>query len=189
MAERHSSRARADDDWYVEPPWCVYMLTRHVPALLSVGRVHDPCCGGGTIPRVLAEMGVAVSGADLRVREPGWGQRDFLTDPGPYDAIVTNPPYKQAQAIVEHALKVVRPGGLVCALVQSKFLFSQRRHQLFTRPETSLVLMLSRRPSMPPGEELAKHGEDIRGGGSLDFCWVVWQVGRIAVPPHVEWAK
>jgi hypothetical protein len=59
-----------------------------------------------------------------------------------------------------------------------KWLSSQGRHALFSAPETELVLMLSRRPSMPPGAVLVEQGEACRGGGSIDFAWVVWRKAK-----------
>lgn len=178
MGERPSEYTREDNDWYVEPEWCVEALKARVP---FIGHIHDPCCGMGTIPRIMGG-----TGADLVDRGYGYPQRDFLTDQTAYDNIVTNPPYNIAQQIIEHALKTARMR--VAALVQVKFLASQRRHKLFTRDETERVLMFSRRPSMPPGAQLAEKGESIRGGGSIDFCWVVWCRGNLA-PTVLDWVK
>lgn len=164
MGERPSEYARDVNDWYVEPKWCIDALTDRVS---FIGMIHDPCCGIGTIPMV-----VNGTGADLIDRGFGYPVRDFLKDDRDYDNIVTNPPYGIAQDIIEHALNHSR--HQVAALVQTKFLSSQRRHKLFSRPETKLVVVFSRRPSMPPGEMLVRHGEGVRGNGSIDFCWVVW---------------
>lgn len=164
MGERPSEYERDVNDWYVEPDWCVFALRNRVD---FNGLVYDPCCGMGTIPKVMRGFG-----ADLVDRGFGYQVRDFMQDTRIYDNIVTNPPYGIAQDIIEKALGNAR--YKVAALVQTKFLSSQKRHGLFMRRETEQVIMFSRRPSMPPGEELMKHGESIRGGGSIDYCWVVW---------------
>jgi hypothetical protein len=178
MGERPSEYVRDDNDWYVEPVWCVEILKDLVP---FVGTIHDPCCGMGTIPRVFNG-----SGADLVDRSFGYPALDFLTDKCPYDNIITNPPYGTAQKIINHALKLAKER--VAALVQVKFLASQKRHGLFADMPTEKVIMLSKRPSMPPGELLQKHGESIRGGGSIDFCWVVWKRGHTG-GTQIVWAK
>jgi hypothetical protein len=121
----------------------------------------------GTIPKIMRG-----SGADLVDRGFGYPVRDFFSDTRMYDNIVTNPPYAIAQTIIERALDLSR--HKVAALVQTKFLSSQKRHSLFMLRETEKVIMFSRRPSMPPGKMLVEHGEEIRGGGSIDYCWVVW---------------
>lgn len=168
MGERPSEYDRDKNDWYIEPEWCVTALKSRIE---FVGLSHDPCCGMGTIPKIMRG-----TGSDLVDRGFGYPVRDFLSDERIYDNIVTNPPYGIAQEIILHALN--RTKYKVAALVQTKFLSSQKRHSLFMRRETEQVLMFSRRPSMPPGELLIEHGEDIRGGGSIDYCWVVWNTGN-----------
>lgn len=177
MGERPSEYIRDANDWYVEPSWCVELLKSRVK---FTGGIHDPCCGMGTIPKALNG-----TGADLIDRGYGYQQQDFREDYGTYDNIVTNPPYGIAQDIIEHAVSVTKQK--VAALVQVKFLASQRRFPLFSNPILSKVIMLSRRPSMPPGEMLRNHGEAIRGGGSIDFCWVIWDWENYGAAT-IEWA-
>lgn len=177
MGERPSEYIRDVNDWYVEPAWCIEALQERVN---FEGNTHDPCCGSGTIPGVLCG-----TGADLVDRGFGFDVRDYLSDVNVYDNIVTNPPYGIAQQIIEHALGHVR--YRVAALVQSKFLASQRRHKLFMRHDMERVIMFSRRPSMPPGGMLQKHGETIRGNGSIDYCWVIWNRYHDD-PCTIEWA-
>lgn len=178
MGERPSEYERDVNDWYVEPAWCVQALKDRVR---FTGGIHDPCCGSGTIPRVMNG-----TGSDLIDRNFGYPVSDFLTSDDMHDNIVMNPPYKLAQEFIEEALDRTR--YKVAALVQVKFLASQRRFRLFTRLETSRVIMFSRRPSMPPGGMLQKHGESIRGGGSIDYCWVVWEMAN-KEPCRIEWMK
>ena len=80
------------------------------------------------------------TGADLVDRGYGYPQRDFLKDFAAYDNIVTNPPYGIAQQIIEHALTVAM--WRVAALVQVKFLASQRRHSLFYLLNQPLLSLL-----------------------------------------------
>lgn len=178
MGERPSEYQRDVNDWYVEPAWCVQALAHDIQ---FKGGIHDPCCGSGTIPEVLGG-----SGSDIIDRGFRYPVQNYLQDFMLYDNIVTNPPYRMAQEIIEHALKHVK--YRVAALVQTKFLSSQKRHGLFMRRDTERIIMFSRRPSMPPGEMLMRHGESIRGNGSIDYCWVVWN-RRHDGPCTVTWAK
>lgn len=194
MGERNSEYARDEHDWYVEPEWCVSTL---MALEQFTGGVHDPCCGMGTIPNTHNAITLpyyhptqgqtAATGADLVDRGYGFPQRDFLKDRTKYDNIITNPPYKIAAAVIDHALKHVL--FKVAALVQLKFLAAQRRYSLFQNAPTSAVYIFSRRPSMPPGEMLKAEGEACRGGGSIDYCWVVWD--RVNPPPSpvIRWIK
>lgn len=184
MGTRHPEYARAEGDFYCEPAWTIDALFRHVapPAL------HDPCCGSGTIIEVASRHRIAATGADLADRAAGrFPIRDFLADESIYPNLVTNPPYRLAPAIIAHALAHVPDTGCVAALVPLGFLASQRRHPLFARPDCELVLVLSRRPSMPPGDLLRHHGEAIRGSGSTDFAWVIWRRGRTRGNTAIRW--
>lgn len=179
MGERTSEYTRDTDDWYVEPEWCVEALKeRH----FFLKAIHDPCCGMGTIPTVFDG-----TGADIVDRGYGYPRRNFLEDDTIYDNIVTNPPYGIAQEVIEHAIAHTRYS--VAALVQVKFLCSQKRYNLFKRDETEAIYFLSKRPSMPPGRLLVERGESVRGNGSIDFCWVVWSHWNNGAPLEVDWLK
>lgn len=177
MGERDSGYTRDGDDWYVEPRWAVEALRNRQ---LLIGPVHDPCCGMGTIPDVFSG-----TGSDLVDRGFGYPVRDFLTDTTDYVNIVTNPPYGKAQQIIEHALR--HNSGRIAALVQLNFLASQRRYDLYQQGPTEKVLVLSKRPSMPPGKVLQEKGEAIRGNGSIDYCWVIFCQGYHG-PVEIDWA-
>jgi hypothetical protein len=92
---------------------------------------------------------------------------------------------------VERARKLVSRGGQIAIIAQAKFLMSQGRINLFTNPTMDFacerVLVFSRRPSMPPGRALMEHGEDIRGGGSLDYVAVIWRVGSSSLNTQIDW--
>lgn len=184
---RDSGYVRDPHDWYVEDVPCVVSLFEALPGLRGIA-LHDPCCGNGNIPIVAASLGIEMTGADLVDRASGcWGVRDFLTDEAIYSGIVTNPPFSIAEKIIRHAMAHVTPGGHVAALVLEKFLYSQTRYPLFSAPECERVLILSKRPSMPPGELLAEKGEACRGGGFANYCWVVWCVGKTRPGAEIEW--
>jgi hypothetical protein len=189
MSVRHSQYARDPLNWYVEPDWCIDAL---LDALPDISVLHDPCAGIGTVvDRALARR-LTAAGADIVDRANGrFPVRDFLADAATYPNIVSNPPYlkgKAGLALVEHALQHVVLGGRVALLVPLNFFASRCRHRIFTGPECELILFLSRRPSMPPGEQLHVFGESIRGNGSTDYAWVVFQRGRNGGPTHARWA-
>ncbi len=187
MVERHSEYERDEHDHYVEPAWCVDVLLAAYPEELSHG-IFDPCAGLGTIPDRAILRGFPATGADLIDRANGrFPVQDFLTDHRERPSIVTNPPFKIAVAIVQHALSVVPEGGIVAVIAQAKFLFSQARHPLFSNSLMERVIIFSRRPSMPTGAMLAEHGEACRGGGAMDYAWMVWRVGKTSQDATIEW--
>jgi hypothetical protein len=174
--------ARAAQDWYVEPRWCVEALADALP-LVEGSYVWDPCCGGGTIPAVFAErIGqnrvIATDIVDRGYQR--FAQKwDVLQSGAPFAVkagmrinAILNPPFKQAEAIVRKLLPLV--DYRVAILQQLPFLASRGRAKLFAEFPPSDILILSQRPSMPPGHLVAEMGERAFKGGTTDFCWIVW---------------
>jgi hypothetical protein len=75
---------------------------------------------------------------------------------------------------------------LVAVLAPLKWAASQGRYDLFSRAEMERVVILSR-PS--PGALLQAKGEGIRKGGSIDFAWYLWRVGKAHAGTRVGWLK
>jgi hypothetical protein len=189
MSEGRSAYARADLEWYQELPW---VSERLLDAERFDGGAHDPACGAGTIPGVLEARSLPASGADIVDRAQGrFPLRDFLVPiPSPaWPNIICNPPASKLVAFVEQALRRVEPGGLVAVLAPLKWAASQGRYPLFTRPEMERVIVLSRRPSIPPGALLEARGEAIRKNGSIDFGWYLWRVGKTKAGTEIGWLK
>jgi hypothetical protein len=186
MPERHSEYLRSPDDFYVEPAWVAHLLFDAV----EFRNIHDPCCGLGTIVDAALAAGIAATGADLVDRAQGrFGVQDFLSDSTPRSNVVTNPPFLASVGVVRHALEVVPDGGRVAAIAPITWLSSQGRYEMFADAQTEQVIMLSRRPSMPPGALLIEQGESCRHSGSIDFAWVVWRKGRRGSPATITWTK
>jgi hypothetical protein len=178
MGQRHSEYEGAADGFYIEPSWTVEGLFTRGPHFLH-GHIHDPFAGTGTVVDVAQGRGFIATGSDIRDRASGrFPVRDFFEDEDVYANIVANPPTDLAALVAVHALEHVIEGGRVAILVPLGFLASQGRFPLLNRQELDTVLILSRRPSMPPGELLLREGEGCRHSGSIDFVWVIWQHGR-----------
>lgn len=138
---------------------------------LNLGReavVLEPCAGGGHLVEVLREHfddvrfdDLHYSGVDFLEVEPP--RQHPMGYPGSdVDWIITNPPYKHAEAFIRHSLKHARG---VAMLLNSAFLESVSRSQgLFKDYPPSEILMCNRRMR-------------IDGGKSSVFAhvWVVWR--------------
>jgi hypothetical protein len=187
MGQRHSDYGRVEDDWYVEPRWTAEVIFDH--AHFFPRRIHDPFCGRGTIVDAAIDLGFAATGSDIADRAQGrYDVVDFLEDDSIYHNIVSNPPFRGAACIVEKALvDNLAMNGKIALLVPANFLFSARRYPLFARSELAEILVLSQRPSMPPGSLLERFGETCRHSGSTDFCWAIWQCGREPGPARISW--
>jgi hypothetical protein len=140
-------RPRQADDWYRESRKAVVSLFE---AVTFSGTVHDPCCGEGLIVEIAREYGYEATGADLIDRGFGETGIDFLSDWTPRDALAFNAPYRRNEEFIAHSFEVA--AGQIAALVRVPFLSGQQRYRdLYRVTPPSLVLVLSRRPSMPPG--------------------------------------
>ncbi|BCI68106.1 hypothetical protein [Acetobacter aceti] len=175
---RASGYERNDDDWYQEPEWAT-------DALLAVerpfvGRVMDPCCGGGNIVRRLRDARCMTSASDCA---PRWDEACVV----PYQlalswkpvSVISNPPYDQAQDFIETALKFTK--DRVCVLLRLAFLEGMKRYDWFQTAPLARVWVFSRRVSMPPG------GKHIPAkGGSIAYAWFVFEKGHRG-PPQIGW--
>lgn len=149
----------------------------------------------GTIPSVARAHGHDTVAADLHDRgyEHLDAVADFLTDATLFEGvnnIIFNPPYSYrpriAEAFVRRALELA--GMTVAALVPIKWLCTQVRFDLFAQHPPKMILVLSTRPSMPPGNKIAHLGSKAFKGGTIDYCWVVWEAGYRG-PTETRWIK
>lgn len=117
-AFRHALRDRRDD-LYETPACCVTSaddagVFAHSTHPGSHGAVWEPCAGRGAISRVLRARGYNVIAQDL-VDHPGRDPDiqtgiDFLMEraaPKNASCIITNPPFKLADAFIRHGLTLV----------------------------------------------------------------------------------
>jgi hypothetical protein len=207
--EYHSGYEREPDDWYVEPGWATdawadWARLNIIGTSINTLSAYDPCCGRGTILDTLHDRGWRVKGTDLRWRGVhSWpdqlvhtptsghlGSVDFHKVKTTAANIISNPPYKDglAEEFALHFLDQIQES--VSILVPITFLASQHRYKLFARHRPHTVLMLCRRPSMPPGPELIEMEE--RGekpkGGKRDYCWVIWtQANNDMATSKIDW--
>jgi hypothetical protein len=169
-------------DFYIEDRACVDSLLAAETFPLPI---LDPCCGSGNIVRACQVRGWQAVGSDIAHRGFGIGGVNFLTDSMviPAQSIICNPPYKVATDFAYRAFQF----GLakLALLVQLKFLASQGRYRLFDGFPPRAIHILSRRPSMPPGEKYLA-GEVEAENGKMDFCWIVWERNHVG-PTIASW--
>ena len=93
-ASNHSGTARKEHDFYATYP-------EAIDRLFEVEKFPDtiwePACGMGHLSKRMIELGKKVHSTDLINRGYGTGGVDFLkATENPYEAVITNPPYKIA---------------------------------------------------------------------------------------------
>lgn len=174
------TRRQLDD--YPTPAWAVEAIVPELRArggLTAEATILEPACGAGAILTVLRNAGArAFWGLDINPEAAAEATArgftafvgDFLTtDLGERpDVIVMNPPFGQAQAFVERALEVVKPRGLVVALLRLAFAEGQKRAP-FHRAWPADLYVLPRRPSFTADGRT----------DSAAYAWWIWcRAGR-----------
>lgn len=173
---------RDPHDFYVDPIWCSERLFEEES---FIGPVWDPACGTGRIVAAARAAGLSAIGTDIVARGfPGAEVVDFLTTKGSIDNIVTNPPFKLAQKFVEHALRSV--SRKAAFLLPLGWLNGDKRSRWLEDLPLQTVLIITPRPSMPPGELVAA---DIKPqNGRQDFAWYIFAQGYDG-KPELGWLR
>ena len=194
---------RDDDDWYVEEKWCSDRLFEEER---FGGTILDPCCGAGRILYAARTNGLRAIGSDIVDRRAHAAQLglhdlwktmprdnfrlfDFLA-PQPEEtlewcrqatSIVTNPPFSKIKKMAKMALAMN-------GIAKIALLVPLRRLPAATWLEAmplARVWLLTPRPSMPTGEHILAGGRV--GGGTQDFCWLVFRRGCDQKLPLINW--
>ena len=167
MSSTNRGTQRNADDYYVTPHWLIedFLAAFSEDCRFNFDeqaypRILDPSAGGCeqypmSYPTVLEKHGFTIVDSwdireDSRALIRGC---DFLkTNPTPnyHDAIITNPPFNVAQEFTEHALKIVREGGLVIMLQRLNWLGSQKRKPMWQKLPLAAVYVHSKRPGFDP---------------------------------------
>jgi hypothetical protein len=165
---RHALADRGND-LYETPEVAVHALLR-VEAIPLV--VWEPACGPGAIVRVLRSRGHQVIATDLidygcHDSKSGW---DFLFEqsaPEGCECILTNPPFKNAEAFVAKALHLVPK---VVMLLRLAFMESERRRPILDNGTLARVFVFRKRLPM-----MHRHDwEGPKANSGMAFAWFVW---------------
>jgi hypothetical protein len=166
---------REKDDFYPTPP-------EGTEALLSVekfdGPIWEPACGAGDMSRELERAGYQVVSTDLVDRGYGQPRVDFLMESQSLAPnIVTNPPFKMAEAFARHAIKL--SSRKVAFLCRIQFLEGLTRKELFSISPLARVWVFSWRLPISRGEVKP---EAERQGSMATYAWIVWEHGYMGKP-------
>lgn len=172
---RQDGSERQPEDFYASDPAIIPPLLKVLgPEWESGGKlIYEPCCGMGHLSQVLELYGHQVISTDLVYRDYGVGGVDYLVDNFyddlPYDAVITNPPFKLAVQFVEKSLKIA---PLVCMFLRLAFLESERRDKLFSENPPRYVAVFRKRA------KTSKDGKFPEGESSATcHAWFIWERG------------
>lgn len=182
MSQRTEPLDSPDD--FPTPPWATRALLEHVLNDRGIKASMDclePACGAGHMSDVLAKYFATVKSSDAYPY--GYGEvRDFLENPyeaKSYDWVITNPPFRLAEAFVSEALKVARIG--VAILARTVFLESVGRYKgiFHTRPPSQFAQFVERVP-------MVKGRLDGKATTATGYAWFIWE-HDFASTPKLSW--
>jgi hypothetical protein len=163
MSQRESGYERKERDLYETPEWVTLALVPHIHnRILPDQSVLEPAAGSGKMVAALASRGFLVEANDIS------DGQDFLKayPRTSHDAIITNPPYVDAQPFIEKSLELMQPQqGLVAMLLRTDYDHAKTRQHLFTLAPFAKKLVLTKR---------IKWFEDSKGQPSFNHAWFIW---------------
>lgn len=167
-------------DFYQTPAWATEKLLEKES---FQGGIYEPCSGAGAMSRVLEQHGYQVASSDIRTDDSVYGQKGVnlleACDQARVDNIVTNPPYKYAQAIIEKSLAMT--DKKVAMLLKLSFLESERRYEFFqAHPPKHIYVFCKRITMYPEGTPPPKNS------GTIAYAWYVWEKGYQG-KPTIDW--
>lgn len=190
-ASNHSSRERAENDYYATPPVAVSLLldklNKYNINLHKAEFILEPACGEGHISETLKAYGFNVLSSDIIPRGYSENIEDFLTTTRKdlNANIITNPPYKFAKEFVERAIETVQENNYVIMFLKLTFLESAKRYELFQKYPPKYIFVFSERISCPINGDFENNNYI---GGSVCYAWFVWEKGYKGMP-MVDWIK
>lgn len=171
MAQRSEAKTSLDD--FPTPPWATRAFVESIlggKETLNKLSCLEPACNRGYMSVVLAEYFDSVTSSD--VFDYGFGTvKDFLAseyEEGSFDWVISNPPFKLAEAFIEEGLRVAKHG--VAMLTRTVFIESNGRYErLFNvNPPTVFAQYAERVP-------MVKGRLDKKASTATGYGWLVWQ--------------
>lgn len=183
MSSTNRGKQREDHDKYYTPDWVVDEGIKIVQRLLRFYghdelNMLEPCCGGGAIVSMLKQTwpNAHIEYFDISPDEDfPCEEQDFLDYCSSLYPVVTmsNPPFKIAQSIIEHAIEQSADGGLVVMLLRINFFGGQARSAWLEDNMPIECHVTPRRPKFVG-----------KGTDSTEYAWFVWRRGD-----HPEYTK
>lgn len=175
MSQRNSTYERQTNDLYETPEYVTAALIPHIPE--RVQTIWEPGCGSGRMVRELRRHRPwgEIWGSDIA---PGSGyiQADFLGDTpririDAVDAIITNPPFCDATAFIERALRHMESrSGFVAMLARTDFDHAKSRSHLFRDcPIFAKKLVLMKRIVW-----FVEANGKPKASPSFNHAWLIW---------------
>lgn len=177
-------RGRAENDFYATPEPVTRALIAEYPDYIEGKSIWEPCAGDGAMAAVLRDARPAnILCSDIApqpVVERANGLTIYAVDalrakrlPPGVSAVITNPPFVIAPAIIRHMLTLEGGAPQLLALVlKATFWHAASRYKLFEEHPPTAIHPLLWRPDF----------RDL-GGPTMEFMWCVWEKEQIGTLP------
>ena len=178
-ASNHVKEERQEVDFYATHPIAAKLLCE----VESFNTVLEPAAGAGHLSKELKKYIDFVHSSDLM--DHGYGETgiDFLTYYERWNGdIVTNPPYKEAEKFIRHALDIIPNGRKVAMFLKVQFLEGKARKKLFEEYPFKTMYVSSSRIMC------AKNGDfdGLKSSSAIAYAWYVWEKG-FKNDPVIKW--
>jgi hypothetical protein len=170
-ASNHAIEQREEHDYYATEPKAAELLLE----LETFSKnIWEPACGEGHLSEVFIKNGYQVRSSDLIWRGYGDLTIDFLKHTEKWDGdIITNPPYKYAEAFVEKALELIEPGNKVAMFMGIQFLEGKKRRTFLKNNKLKYVYVSSSRLNCAKNGDFNKY----KGNSARCYAWYIWEKG------------
>lgn len=143
------------------------------------GPIWDPCDGMGGISSPIIKNGIDVYTSDIH---PWTNEimeiKDFLLYQEPPTRLkngfnfIMNPPYREAQKFIEHAIKLLDPGREAAFLLRLLFLEGKRKGLYEKLPPKKVYIFSKRIPF------IHRHGyKGKKSAPQIAYAWFIWEKG------------
>lgn len=186
-AKNGAKSEREQNDFYATSPDTVEMLLKQLSKdnLILNHNIWECACGAGHISKVLLKHGYNVLSSDIVNRYVLCVPHDFLkVKPGDFPLIntdiLTNPPYKEAEQFILHALDLIEPGCKVIMYLKIQFLEGIRRfNSIYKNYPPKYVYIHSTRQSVAKDGDFEKH---CKSSNTVCYIWAIWEKGNTNEP-------
>lgn len=171
---KSNSGPREKDDFYATNPQAIFNAQNMFKEIGLYKNVWECACGTGNMSESLISLGYNVKSSDKVDR--GYGkQLDFLTcnKQNMNCDIVTNPPFKHAEAFIRKSMEVLKEGRKACFFLKIQFLESKARKILFEKYPPKYVYVYSERQGCAKNNQPEVYG----WGGTWCYCWIIFEKG------------
>jgi hypothetical protein len=187
-ASNHSECEREERDFYAthESTLEVFLEALERDKFKLNKYIWEPAAGEKNLSYLLERKGYVVYSSDIIERDVKLDKVvDFFDTQGlPFEHcdILSNPPYKEAKAFVEHSLELLKDGSKCIMFLKIQFLEGLDRRKMFEKYPPRYVYVNSKRQKCAINNDFTKFDSS----SAFCYCWFIWEKGWKG-DPIIRW--